>query len=74
MINLRNTKMAALATSAALGIGAVALPAASLAASHSTSKAKTPATHKTSTKTSTKALTRHDSSPDRPSVDSPADR
>jgi hypothetical protein len=69
MIKLRNTRLAAVTAIAALGIGAVAVPAAALAASHP-SKAKVVTTHKPSTK-----APRHDSSSDgASSIDSPLDR
>ena len=70
MIKLRNTRLAAVSAVAALGIGAVAVPAGALAASHA-SKVKTVTSHKTTTNTAP----RHDSSPDRgSSLDSPSDR
>jgi len=71
MIKLSNTRLAAVSAIAALGIGAVAVPAGALAASHP-SKAKSVPTHKTSTK----VAPRHDpSSPDAgSSIDSALDR
>lgn len=70
MIKLRNTRLAAVTAIAALGIGAVSVPAAALAASHP-SKPKVVTTHKSSAK----AAPRHNSSPDKASsVDVPGDR
>ncbi len=61
MIKLSNTRLAALITTAAIGVGAVAVPAASMAASHP-SKVKKVTTHKTAGK----GTTRNDSpSPDK---------
>ena len=70
MIKLRNTRLAAVTAIAALGTGAVSVPAAALAASHP-SKTKVVTTHKSTTK----AAPRQDSSPDKSSsVDGQSDR
>ncbi|HME03450.1 MAG TPA: hypothetical protein VKG38_10530 [Solirubrobacteraceae bacterium] len=75
MIKLRNTRLAAATAIAALGIGAVAVPSAALAAAHP-SKAKVVRTDKQSPdKPGTKDVSQHDSKLDTASsIDNPLDR
>jgi hypothetical protein len=67
MIKLRNRHLAALAAVAGLGIGAVAVPAAALAASHPSTVKVVKADPASLDKPGTKDATSHDSTADKTS-------